>query len=141
MQQPEPSFSFENKNTSDQQGLSNGLEPAAIQQRLLSETEPAMLGGLNVSQSVQDTERSSNKVAQPDEQTKHASPSVRAIVANKILQRNRSLSDSIDSRRSEPWSPAPGTPPRTPGGPPDHQPGQQHHFQPSDQVELHFLKP
>ena len=141
LQQSEPSFPFENGNTSDQQGLSNGLEPAAIQQRLHSETEPAMLGRSNISQSVQDTERSSNKVAQPDEQTKHASPSVRAIVANKILQRNRSLSDSIDSRRSEPWSPTPGTPPRTPGGPPDHQPGQQHHFQPSDQVEPYFLKP
>merc|ERR1712192_195612 len=37
-----------------------------------------------------------------------------------ILARNRSLSDSIDSRKSDAWSEAPATPPLTPVGPPDH---------------------
>jgi hypothetical protein len=123
--QPEPSLQFESNNPADQTDCS---EPPT-QQKNHSGAETT------VSETSKESQLSSNKVmpvgsgqARRDSDGHSASPAVRAIVANKILHRNRSLSDSIDSRKSEAWSEAPATPPLTPVGPPDHQ----HHFQTSE---------
>ena len=134
--QSEPSFPFEDENNTD---LTDCIEPAiqhSEAQHAVPETPKAPTlkpdSHLNSNKAMQVGGQGGGQARRDSDGQGHASPAVRAIVANKILERNRSLSDSIDSRRSEPWSPAPTTPPLTPVGPPDHQPGQEHHFQMSE---------
>ena len=150
--QPEPSFPFETSNNPSDQ--TDCKEPP-IQQRIHSEAQAAVPETSKDPTLRPESQLNSDKVMQVGggqarrDSDGHASPAVRAIVANKILHRNRSLSDSIDSRKSEAWSEAPATPPLTPVGPPDHQPGHEHHFQTSenapDQVvpfpQYHILTP